>query len=164
MLFRSLEFSVSACSREKREGESHGKDYYFISADEFRDKIAGDEFVEWQEVYPGSFYGTMKSEMTRIWGQGKTPIFDVDVVGGLNLKNYFGENSLAVFIQPPSIMELENRLRNRGTESEETLRNRIGKATYELNFASRFDQVIINDDLQQKCLELKAIVENFLRP
>ena len=157
-----LAFSVSACSRVKRNEETDGRDYYFISGDEFRKKIALDEFVEWQEVYPGSYYGTLKSEMERIWVQGNTPIFDVDVVGGLNLKNYFGSEALAIFIQPPSIGELENRLRNRASESEETLRKRIDKAAYEINFASRFDEIIINDDLKLKCIEIVTLVSSFL--
>jgi guanylate kinase len=157
-----LEFSVSACSRAKREGETHAKDYYFISADDFKDKIRHDEFVEWQEVYPGSYYGTLKSEMDRIWSQGKTPIFDVDVVGGLNLKKYFGARGLAVFIQPPSIGELENRLKKRGTETGETLQKRISKAVYELSFAPQFDEVIVNDNLKIKCMEIVTLVETFL--
>jgi len=157
-----LEFSVSACSRTKREGETDGRDYYFISGDEFRKKIARDEFVEWQEVYSGSYYGTLKSEMDRIWSQQKTPIFDVDVVGGLNLKRYFGASGLAIFIQPPSVAELENRLRNRGTESEETLRKRVEKAAYELDFSSQFDNIIINDNLEKKCREIVVLVNSFL--
>ncbi len=157
-----LAFSVSACSRTRRKEETDGRDYYFISAEQFKEKIARDDFVEWQEVYPGSFYGTLKSEMDRIWSEGKTPIFDVDVVGGLNLKQYFGANGLAVFIQPPSIEELENRLRNRATESEETLRKRVDKAAYELNFASRFDKIVINDDLKIKCFEIATMVNGFL--
>ncbi len=158
----SLEFSVSACSRTKRDGETNGKDYYFISGDEFRDKIADEEFIEWQEVYPGSYYGTLKSEMERIWSQEKNPIFDVDVVGGLNLKKYFGTEGLAIFIQPPSIGELEKRLRNRGTESDETLWKRINKAAYELNYAPHFDHIVINDDLEKKCREIADMVKHFL--
>ena len=157
-----LEFSVSACSRKKREEEVHGRDYYFIPLEEFKEKITLDEFVEWQEVYPGNFYGTLKSEMDRIWAMDKVPIFDVDVVGGLNLKKYFGPSGLAVFIQPPSIGELENRLRNRGTESEEMINRRISKAAYELGFAGRFDTVIVNDDLQSKCREVVALVNSFI--
>lgn len=157
-----LEFSISACSRPKREEETHGKDYYFINADEFRELITRDEFVEWQEVYPGSYYGTLKSEMNRIWSLDKTPIFDVDVVGAVNLKKYFGDAGLGVFIHPPSIEELENRLKKRGTESEETLRKRIGKAEYELTFASHFDVVIVNDNLEVKCREIVDMVEAFL--
>ena len=158
-----LEFSVSACSRIKRTGEADGKDYYFISEDEFRHKISRDEFVEWQEVYPGNYYGTLKSEMDRIWLHGKTPVFDVDVVGALNLKTYFGEQGLALFIHPPSIGELENRLKNRGSESEETLRKRVDKAAFELTFAPRFDKVIINDNLNIKCNGIAGLVERFLQ-
>ena len=157
-----LEFSVSACSRAKRAGETNGKDYYFINVEDFNAKIGRNEFVEWQEVYPGSFYGTLKSEMDRIWAEKKIPIFDVDVVGALNLKRYFEAEGLAIFIQPPSIEELENRLRNRGSESEETLRKRVGKAEYELNFASRFDEIVINDDLNRKCAEVVSMVNAFL--
>jgi guanylate kinase len=157
-----LEFSVSACSRAKRPDEVHGRDYYFITATEFREKISGNEFVEWEEVYPGSYYGTLKSEMDRIWSKGKTPIFDVDVVGGLNLKRYFSHAGLAVFIQPPSVGELENRLRNRGTESEETLQKRVGKAAHELTYAPLFDRIVINDNLEQKCIEIVSLVNAFM--
>jgi guanylate kinase len=159
-----LEFSVSACSRSKREEETDGKDYYFMSADDFRKKIAGDEFVEWQEVYPGSYYGTLKSEMDRIWSTGKAPIFDVDVVGAVNLKKYFGTRGLGIFIHPPSIEELEHRLRKRGTESEETLRKRVDKAAYELTFATQFDKIIVNDNLEVKCREIVDLVRSFLQP
>ena len=157
-----LEFSISACSRLKREEETNGKDYYFISGDDFRKKISGDEFVEWQEVYPDSYYGTLKSEMDRIWSMDKSPIFDVDVVGAVNLKKYFGAQGLGIFIHPPSIEELEQRLRKRGTESEETLRRRIDKAAYELTFATRFDKIIINDNLEVKCKEIVGLVKGFL--
>ncbi|HNY01206.1 MAG TPA: guanylate kinase [Bacteroidales bacterium] len=157
-----LEFSVSACSRTRREEETDGKDYYFISGDEFRNRISRDEFVEWQEVYPGSYYGTLKSEMDRIWSLGKAPIFDVDVKGGLNLKKYFGANGLAIFIHPPSIEELENRLRKRGTESPESLEKRLDKAAYELSFADRFDRIVINDNLEVKCREVADLVQCFL--
>lgn len=145
-----LEFSVSACSRAKREGETDGKDYYFITVEEFQNKIQNDEFVEWQEVYSGSYYGTMKSELIRIWSKGGTPIFDVDVVGGLNLKKYFGDQALAIFIQPPTLEVLQDRLRNRGTEDDESLMKRILKAEYELGFASWFDEIIVNDNLHIK--------------
>ncbi len=158
----SLEFSISACSRAKREEETDGKDYYFISADDFRTKISRDEFVEWQEVYPGNYYGTLKSEMYRIWALGKTPIFDVDVVGAVKLKKYFGEKGLGIFIHPPSIEELEHRLKKRGTESEETLRKRVDKAEYELTFAPHFDTIIVNDNLEVKCREIVDLVSRFL--
>ncbi|MEI7896549.1 MAG: guanylate kinase [bacterium] len=158
-----LEFSVSACSRPKRKEETDGKDYYFISADEFREKITRDEFVEWQEVYSGNYYGTLKSEMDRIWALGKTPIFDVDVVGAVNLKKYFAADGLAIFISPPSIRELESRLIKRGTESDETLRKRVDKAAYELTFSVHFDKIIVNDNLEVKCAEIVEIVSNFLQ-
>lgn len=156
-----LEFSVSACSRSIREGEADGKDYYFMTPDEFRKKIANNEFIEWQEVYPGNYYGTLKSELDHIRDAGKNPIFDVDVVGGLNLKKYFGEAALALFIQPPSQEDLENRLRNRNTDDVESLEKRIAKAEYELSFAGRFDRIIINDNLEKACENAIQEVEQF---
>jgi guanylate kinase len=160
--FPQLAFSVSACSRPKRESETQGKDYYFISADEFNQKIRNNEFAEWEEVYPGSFYGTLKSEIERIWASGKAVIFDVDVVGGVNLKKYFGESALGIFIEPPSVEELGNRLRTRNTESPETLQKRIDKAHYELTFAEKFDRIIRNDELEKACREVSEAVEKFL--
>lgn len=157
-----LEFSISSTSRMIRGEETDGKDYYFVSAEEFRKAIEEDRFVEWQEVYPGSFYGTRKEEVERIWKAGHVVIFEVDVVGGVNLKQYFGENALSVFIRPPQLADLEKRLRARGTETEEAIVKRIGKAAYELEFADRFDKVIINDDLQQACEEACRLVNNFL--
>lgn len=157
-----LEFSVSACSRLKREGETDGRDYCFISVEEFRQKIADEEFVEWEEVYPGNYYGTLKSELQRIWEKGSFPIFDVDVIGGLNLKKYFGEKALAICIKPPSISELKERLRKRGTETEESFLRRLGKAENELAFADRFDVVIVNDLLENAYTEAASIVRNFL--
>ena len=158
-----LEFSVSACSREKREGETDGRDYHFISTDEFRKKIENDEFVEWQEVYPGSYYGTLKSELQRIWEKGCFPIFDVDVIGGLNLKKYFGDKSLAICIKPPSISALKERLQKRGTETEESFRKRLGKAENELTFAEHFDIIIVNDQLEDACAEAARIVNEFIK-
>jgi guanylate kinase len=157
-----LEFSVSACSRAKREAETDGHDYYFISVDEFRKKIEFDEFVEWEEVYPGNYYGTLKSELQRIWGKRCFPIFDVDVVGGLNLKKYFGEKGLAICIRPPSISELKERLQKRGTETEESFKMRLGKAENELTFAEQFDFIIVNDQLEHACAEAVGIVNEFL--
>jgi guanylate kinase len=157
-----LEFSVSACSRLKRENETDGIDYYFISPEAFRKKIEADEFVEWQEVYPENYYGTLKSELMRIWKEGKIPVFDVDVIGGLNLKKYFGEDALSIFIQPPSVETLEYRLRNRGTESEESLRKRIGKSMQELGYSDRFDRTVVNDALDRSSNEAIRIVEEFL--
>jgi guanylate kinase len=158
-----LEFSISACSREKRQGEVDGKDYYFLSVDEFRKKIAQGDFLEWEEVYPGSYYGTLKSEIERIWDMGKHVIFDVDVIGGLNIKYAYPDQALTVFVQPPTIDELKNRLVNRCTESEENIQKRIAKAAYELSFASKFDLVIVNDDLQKAIEEAKKLVDDFLK-
>ena len=157
-----LEFSVSAASRPKRDNETDGKDYYFISAELFREKIQHDEFVEWQEVYPGNYYGTLESELERIWSLGKVPFFDVDVVGGLNLKKYFREDALALFIQPPSVEVLETRLRNRGTETEESLRKRVGKSVQELAYADRFDKIVVNDLIGKSSSEAMRLVTEFL--
>jgi guanylate kinase len=158
-----LEFSVSACSRPMRANEKNGVDYYFISANAFRNKIQHDEFLEWQEVYENSFYGTLKTEVERIWKDGKHVIFDVDVKGGLNIKNYGKENALAIFVMPPSMEVLEARLKNRSTETEESLKKRLDKATYEMTFSKKFDVVIINDDLERAVNQAKAAVDEFLR-
>lgn len=157
-----LEFSISACSRSKRENETNGKDYYFLSIEEFKEKIAKNEFIEWEEVYTNNFYGTLKTEVERIWTNGKHVIFDVDVKGGLNLKKSFGDKALGIFIMPPSIEHLEKRLRSRKTETEESLQKRLKKATYELTFANQFDVVLINDDLTIACEEAKKITKEFL--
>lgn len=157
-----LAFSVSATSRTKRGYEVDGQDYFFITAEAFRERIADGGFIEWEEVYPGQFYGTLRSEIDRIWAQGNSAIFDVDVVGGLHLKAVFGERALALFVAPPSIGALEERLRARGTESEESLRKRIGKAEHEMGFAERFDAVIVNDTLERACAEAFERVRNFL--
>jgi guanylate kinase len=157
-----LEFSVSACSRAPREGETDGKDYYFLSATEFQNKINDEEFLEWEEVYPGSYYGTLRSEVDRIWSANKDVIFDVDVVGGLHIKKQFPDNSLALFILPPSIEELEKRLINRGTESPESLASRISKAQFELELARNFDVSIINDNLDKAIQETYFVISAFL--
>lgn len=159
-----LEFSVSACSRPRRNGETDGKDYYFLSREEFRQKIEEDAFVEWEEVYPGSFYGTLKSELERIWSQGKHVIFDVDVYGGINLKNIFGPRAFAVFIAPPSLEELKNRLLGRSSDSEESIRERLEKAREELSLQSHFDHVLINDDLAAAQSEIYQQIHHFLTP
>ncbi len=161
-VFPGLEFSISACSRPKREKETEGKDYYFITTDQFRDKISRDEFIEWQEVYPGSYYGTLKSEMDRIWSERKTPVFDVDVFGGINLKKYFGDTALAIFVQPPSVQELENRLRHRGTENEENLQTRLNKVEKELTFSGKFDRIIVNDEFSSASSKVTELVAEFL--
>jgi len=157
-----LEFSISACSREKRDNEKPGQDYHFFSAERFRQLIEEGAFIEWEEVYPNQFYGTLKSEIERIWGLGKHVIFDVDVIGGLNLKANFGDNALALFIMPPSIDALASRLRSRGTETSEKIELRISKAASELELAPQFDHVVINDDLAEAQEEVKALIAAFL--
>ncbi|NQU53220.1 MAG: guanylate kinase [Bacteroidetes bacterium] len=158
-----LEFSISATSREARHTEMHTKDYYFISEKEFQQKVENDEFLEWEEVYKGTCYGTLKAEVERIRDFGKNVIFDVDVVGGLNIKKYYGNEALAIFVQPPSVEELRNRLTSRSTETEEKIQMRIAKAKHELGFDKHFDVVITNDDLQKAFLEAEKIVSRFLR-
>ena len=160
--FPNLEFSVSACSRKPRKGEIHGKNYYFLSTNEFKQKITNDEFVEWEEVYKDNFYGTLKSELHRIWNKGNHVVFDVDVVGGINLKKKFPDNSLAIFIKAPSIEALEQRLRNRGTETEEQIQKRIGKAQKELEYSKYFDIVIVNDVLDIAVNETIDAIKRFL--
>jgi guanylate kinase len=143
-----LEFSISATSRQPRLEEINGKDYYFLNINTFREKIAADEFIEWEEVYKDNYYGTLKSELKRIWGKGNIVVFDVDVKGGMNLKQIFGKNTLAIFVIPPSVEELEHRLRHRGTETEEKIIQRLIKANYELKLVTNFDLQIVNDDLK----------------
>ncbi|MFW5773484.1 MAG: guanylate kinase [Tangfeifania sp.] len=157
-----LNFSVSATSRNPRPGEVHGKDYYFISENEFRKKIENDEFLEWEEVYRGIFYGTLRGEVERIRNSGKNVIFDVDVVGGLNIKKHYGNQALAVFVQPPSVEELKKRLRNRSTESDEKIKMRVAKAEKELSYAGRFDIIIINDKLESTLKIVESKVAEFL--
>ena len=158
----NLEFSVSATTREKRPGEADGKDYYFLTVDEFKKKIENDEFIEWEEVYEGVYYGTLKSEIERIWKDGKNVLFDVDVEGGISLTKYFGEKALALFIQPPSIEELKIRLRKRGTETEEKIKQRIDKAAKEMEYSKWFDTIVINDDLEKAQKEVYLYVKTFL--
>lgn len=159
-----LEFSVSACTRTMRPGEINGKDYYFFTTDEFRQRIERDEFVEWQEVYSGSYYGTLKSEMQRIWDHRHTVIFEVDAIGGINLKKYFGAQALSIFIRPPSIEALEHRLRDRKTDDAASIEKRMGKARAELAFAGQFDEIVVNDDLGQAIQRTTALVVAFLSP
>lgn len=157
-----LEFSISAASRDKRPNEEHGIDYYFLSAKEFREKIEKDDFLEWEEVYKDHYYGTLKSEVERIRNNGNHVIFDVDVVGGLNIKKYFGDEAFAVFVMPPHIDELENRLRGRLTENEETIKKRLDKAEHELSFSVNFDYQLINDNLDIAKKEAVQIVKGFI--
>jgi len=155
-----LEFSVSACSRPKRGSEVDGHDYFFLSVDEFRRKIKNNEFLEWEEVYPGSYYGTLRSEQERIWNSGKVPVFDVDVVGGDNLKKHFGDSALAIFIRPPSMQVLEQRLRDRATDDEESLQKRLAKAEQEMAYAAKFDAIVVNDDLERAIAETEELIGN----
>lgn len=157
-----LEFSISATSRAMREGEINGKDYYFISADEFRTKINNNEFLEWEEVYKDQYYGTLKSELERIWTKAHHVIFDVDVVGGLNIKNAYPERALSVFVMPPTPETLKDRLLNRSTETEDSLRKRLEKAHWELGFADKFDIVLINDRLEDSVKKAVEMVETFI--
>lgn len=157
-----LEFSISATSRAKRVNEIDGKDYHFLSAEEFKAKIGNNEFLEWEEVYEGCFYGTLKSEVEKIREEGNNVIFDVDVVGGTNIKKFYKDEALAIFIQPPSIKELENRLRNRNTDSEEVIAKRVKKFKFELAFSNQFDKIIVNDKLEDAFAEAEATLINFL--
>ena len=158
----ALSFSVSACSREKRDNETEGKDYYFLGVEGFKNKIEKDAFLEWEQVYKNQYYGTLKSEVESIWQAGKTVIFDVDVVGGLNIKNQYPENCLSIFIMPPSIEELRVRLAGRGSESEESLQKRITKAAAEIARNQEFDKVVLNDNFQLACEEVKQLVTKFI--
>lgn len=159
----NLVFSISATSRQPRGEEKNGKEYYFLSKEAFEDKINNNDFVEWEEVYTGRYYGTLKSEVNRIRKSGKSVIFDVDVVGGVNIKKLYGKEALSIFIKPPSIEELEKRLKNRGTDNQEEISKRIEKAAYELKFENKFDQTIVNDDLSKAKSELVNLVEKFLK-
>lgn len=160
---KRLEFSVSACTRNQRPNEVHGRDYYFLTVEDFKKRIANNEFLEYEEVYGGNFYGTLKSEIDRIWSLGKAVVFDVDVEGGLNIKNYFGDKALAVFVKPPSVEVLEQRLRFRSTETEETLRMRIDKAIHELAYENRFECVLLNEKLEDALMEAERLITEFLK-
>jgi guanylate kinase len=157
-----LGFSISASTRDRRgRTEAHGKDYYFLTPIEFKEKIDKNEFIEWEEVYEGNFYGTLKSEIERIWQSGKNVIFDVDVKGGLNLKKYFGDKALSIFVKVPSIEVLKHRLKDRGTESTESLSRRLFKANFEMSFQDQFDIVLINEDLNKSLIEAQRLYDNF---
>jgi guanylate kinase len=158
----NLEFSISATSRGIRHTETNGKDYYFLSSDEFRKKIENDEFLEWEEVYAGTYYGTLKSEVERIRNNGKHVVFDVDVVGGSNIKKYYGNEALAIFIQPPSVEELRNRLVCRSTDAPEVIEKRVAKAEYELTFADKFDVIIVNHELEKAQQQAETVIREFI--
>lgn len=160
--FPQLAFSISCTTRNPRGTEENGVDYHFISPDEFRQKISEDAFVEFEEVYTDKYYGTLKSEVERIWNEGKTVIFDVDVKGGISLKNYFKDKALSIFVMPPSIEELERRLIARATDDAETIKTRVTKAYEEMAFQKNFDKTVVNTDLEQAKEDVKTLIENFL--
>lgn len=161
--FPQLSFSISCTTRKPRGTEKNGIDYYFLSVEDFKNKINKNEFVEYEEVYTDKFYGTLKSEVNRIWNEEKIVIFDVDVKGGVALKKYFEEKALSIFIKPPSIEELERRLMNRATDDEKTIKTRIEKAEEEMTFENQFDTVIINDNLDKAKEEVEKLIRNFLK-
>lgn len=158
-----LAFSISATSRPPRGTEQHGVEYFFLSPEEFRKRIAAGDFLEYEEVYPDRFYGTLKEQVERQLAEGQNVVFDVDVVGGCNIKDFYGRRALSVFIQPPSIEELRRRLEGRGTDAPEVIQARIDKAAYELTFAPRFDHIIVNDDLERAKAEALALLQQFLQ-
>jgi guanylate kinase len=159
----NLGFSISACTRDRRgRSEQHGKDYYFLTPDEFKKKIDNNEFVEYEEVYPGAYYGTLKSEIERVWSQGKHVIFDVDVKGGLSIKNHYKDRALAVFVKVPSMEVLEQRLRERKTDSEESISARLFKVKFEMSFESKFDMTLVNDNLEESLVKAQRILDEFI--
>ncbi|MCK5824181.1 MAG: guanylate kinase [Ichthyobacteriaceae bacterium] len=157
-----LEFSISAASRKPREGEVNGKDYYFLSPEDFKNKADNGEFLEWEEVYTDNYYGTLKSEVERIWEKGNTVVFDIDVIGGLNIKKQFSNNTLAVFVKPPSVEELRVRLEGRGTETAEKIEMRLAKAEEEISYSKDFDYVLINDNLEVAQNEASELIVKFI--
>lgn len=161
--FPQLAFSISAATRQARGAEKNGVDYHFMSEDDFKQKIQHNEFVEWEMVYEGKYYGTLKSELQRIWTEGKVPVLDIDVKGAIHVKQQYPDASITLFIEPPSVQELKKRLEGRGTEDTESLAARINKAAYEISFKEHFDRQIINDDLQKACAEATAIIDRFLQ-
>lgn len=160
--YPQLSFSISAATRAPRIGETDGVQYHFISLDAFRSKIESNEFIEWEMVYEGNYYGTLKSELQRIWDVGKTPVLDIDVKGALHVQEQFGNNCLSIFIQPPSVDELKRRLESRGTESPENIAVRVNKASYEMSFSHQFNKIIVNKDLTEACAETENVIKEFL--
>jgi len=161
--FPSLAFSVSATTRQPRENEKDGEDYYFISEANFQEKIHNKEFLEWEMVYEGKYYGTLKSEISRIWKENKVPVLDIDVQGAIHVQQQYPVNTIAIFIQAPSVEELKNRLKSRGSESEESLEARLNKSSFEMTFKKHFENIIINNDFDTACIETEKIIENFLK-
>jgi guanylate kinase len=161
---QNLGFSISACTRDKRgRNEENGKDYYFLTPEEFKQKIDNNEFVEWEQVYVGAFYGTLKSEIERIWSLGKHVLFDVDVKGGLSLKKHYGDKALAIFVKVPSLEILEQRLRSRGTDSDESISRRLFKVKFEMSFENQFDVTLVNEDLEKTLVKAQLMVDDFLK-
>lgn len=160
--FPQLAFSVSAATRQARGNEVNGKDYYFITAEQFQHHIQHNDFIEWEMVYEGKYYGTLKSEIHRIWKNNQTPLLDIDVKGAIHVQQQFPENSLSIFIQPPSVDELRKRLLSRGTETDESIQTRLNKATFELSFAEQFDKIIINEKLDVACAAAEKLIRDFL--
>jgi guanylate kinase len=160
--FPQLAFSVSATTRKARPNEKDGVDYYFISEAEFREKIQGGEFAEWEMVYEGKYYGTLREDLQRIWAAGRIPVLDIDVKGAIHVKQQYPEETLTLFIEPPSVDVLRNRLLSRGTETEESLAARVNKASYELSFKDQFDKLVLNEELEKACAEARSIVEVFI--
>ena len=160
--FPVLTFSISAATREARGTEKNGVDYYFMSLDDFKQKIQNKEFAEWEMVYEGKYYGTLKSELERIWQENRIPILDIDVKGAIHVKQQYPDSSITIFIEPPSVAELKKRLESRGTETAESLAARVNKATYEISFKDQFDELIINDDLERACKDAEVIIKRFI--
>jgi guanylate kinase len=160
--YPNLSFSISAATREPRGAEANGRDYYFITADEFKKNIHENAFVEWEMVYEGKYYGTLKSELERIWDEGRIPVLDIDVQGAIHVQQEYPDAALSIFIEPPSIEELKKRLETRSTETEKNITTRLNKAAYEISFKKHFDRIIVNDDLEKACKVADAIVEEFI--
>jgi guanylate kinase len=158
-----LAFSISAATRQPRGMEKNGIDYYFMSEEDFTNKIQHEEFVEWEMVYKGKYYGTLKSELQRIWGEGKAPVLDIDVKGAIHVQQQYPDTALSIFIEPPSVDELKRRLMSRGTETEESLNTRVSKASYEISFKNSFDKIIVNHDLEAACKEAEQVILEFLQ-
>ncbi len=157
-----LAFSISATSRQPREGEMNGREYHFITPEQFQAEIDNNAFLEWEEVYPGQYYGTLRREVERIWKRGEHVLFDIDVLGGMNLKKEFGEKACSIFVKPPSLKVLEQRLRDRGTDDQASLKKRIDKAEFEMQYATQFDHILVNDSLEDALSEAEALVRKFL--
>lgn len=160
--YPKLAFSISAATREARGQEKNGVDYYFMSIEDFQEKIRNNEFVEWEMVYEGKYYGTLKSELDRIWSEGKTPMLDIDVKGAIHVQRQYPKASLSIFVKPPSVEELKIRLMGRGTDTPENIATRLNKATYELSFCHSFDKVVVNDNLDEACEETEAAIKEFV--